>query len=100
MSSRHNRLELSKRARTDFIAILRYTGKTWGRAQLLEYRDMIHEALERIRQTPGIGHGSADLPATHRIYLVGSHVIIYRTQADTVSVARILHQRMSLPLHV
>ena len=89
-------LSLSAKARQDFIDILRYTGETWGQNQLIVYRDKIDEALQTIRRNPLLGHRRDDLPATHLIYPVGSHVIIYRTQADKIAVLRILHQRMSL----
>jgi toxin ParE1/3/4 len=91
MSSLKFRITLSRKARSDFIGILRYTGETWGRVQLLVYRDLLDKALETIRRNPEAGHGHDDLPVTLRIYVVGSHVIVYRVEA-TVSVARILHR--------
>lgn len=101
MSSRKPRLlKLSPRARQDFIDILRYTGETWGQNQLLVYRDNINDALQAISHNPQLGHQRADLPSTHLAYLVGSHIIVYRTGTDTVGVVRILHQRMSLIKHL
>ena len=93
-------LKLSPRARQDFIDILRYTGETWGQNQLLAYRDKINDALQAIGYNPQLGHRRDDLPATHLAYLVGAHVIIYRTDADSIGIVRILHQRMSLARHV
>jgi toxin ParE1/3/4 len=102
MSSRERprRVILSPKARQDFIDILRYTGETWGKGQLHIYRDKINDALQSNRQRPEAGHHRDDLPATHFAYLVGSHVIVYRTGGDTIGVVRILHQRMSLGRHV
>lgn len=100
MSSPELRLKLSPRARRDFAGILRYTGETWGKAQMLVYRDLVDKALETIRLNPDIGHEHEDLPQTHRIYPVGSHVIVYRAAKSIVSVVRILHQRMSLSRHL
>ena len=71
-------LYLSPKAEQDFIDILRYTGETWGESQLLAYRDKINDALQTISCNPQLGHRRDDLPATHMIYLVGSHIIIYR----------------------
>ena len=93
-------LKLAPKARQDFIDILRYTGETWGRAQLLTYRDKINEALQAISQNPQLGHRRNDLPTTHLAYLVGSHVIVYRVGADSLGIVRILHRRMSLPRHL
>ena len=101
MSSRKGlSLRLSPIARDDFIGILRYTGETWGHDQLVAYRDKLDGALQAIARNPALGHRRDDLPTTHQAYLVGSHVIVYRVEADSVGVVRILHQRMSLPRHV
>ena len=102
MSSHKTRtVKLSPKARQDFIDILRYTGETWGQAQLLTYRDKINAALQAIGENAQLGHHRADLPPTHFAYLVGSHVIVYRPDvADTIGVLRILHQRMSPQRHI
>ena len=97
MSSRSLAVRLSRKARQDFIDILRYTGETWGPIQLEVYRDKIDDALQAVGRNPEIGHKRADIPPTHRAYLVGTHVIVYRIEDQGIGVVRILHQRMSLP---
>jgi toxin ParE1/3/4 len=99
-SPKRHALKLSPKARQDFIDILRFTGETWGQGQLLTYRDKIHDALQAISRNPQLGHARADLPKTHWAYLVGSHVIVYRVDADHVGIVRILHQRMSMSEHI
>lgn len=47
---------LAPRARQDFIDILRYTGETWGQAQLLTYRNKINDALQALGGNPQLGH--------------------------------------------
>ena len=96
MSSPSRSLTLSPKARQDIIDILRYTGETWGQAQLLSYRGTLNDALTLLTQRPDVGHSSQDLPASHRLYVVGSHVIIYRPRATDVAIVRILHQRMQI----
>jgi toxin ParE1/3/4 len=93
-------LKLSPRARQDFIDILRFTGETWGQNQLLTYRDKINDALQAIGHNPQLGHRRDDLPGTHWAYLVGAHIIVYRSDTDSIGVVRILHQRMSLAMHL
>ena len=100
MSFPDYRLFFSPQALQDIAGILRYTGKNWGRNQLLIYRDKLDEAMKTIGHNPNLGHGSPELPKTHRLYYVGSHVVVYRTQGETISVVRVLHQRMSLVRHV
>lgn len=94
------RVSLSPKARQDFIDILRYTGENWGEHQLLAYRDKLSDALQAIARNPEVGHHREDLPSTHRAYLVGSHVIVYRIRADGVAAVRILHQRICLSKHL
>ena len=96
MSSPDFRLQISPQAQQDIDSILRYSGKTWGSRQLLIYRDKLDEAVKTIGHNPNLGHVTPELPQTHRIYFVGSHVVVYRTRDDVVSIARVLHQRMSL----
>jgi toxin ParE1/3/4 len=97
---RQRSILLSPRARQDFIDILRYTGETWGERQLRIYRDKLHDALQLIGRNPSMGRSSAELPETYRLYYVGSHVIIYRHQDMSISVVRILHQRMHPGSHL
>ena len=93
-------LRLFPIARDDFIGIPRCTGETSGHDQLVAYRDKLDGALPAIARNPALGHRRNDLPPTHQAYLVGPHVIVYRVEADSVGVVRILHQRMSLPRHL
>lgn len=93
-------LKLSPKARQDFVDILRYTGEAWGQNQLLIYRNKIDDALKVIGINPEIGLGRCDLPSTRLVYLVGSHIIVYRVNADSIGIVRILHQRMSVSRHV
>ncbi len=72
----------------------------WGGPQLLAYRDKLDLALQEIARNPQVGQLRDDLPATHRAFLVGVHIVIYRLDSEVVSIVRILHQRMSLPRHV
>ena len=92
-------LKLSPRARQDFIDILRYTGETWGERQLLNLSRQNQRRIAGASGNPELGHSRGDLPPTHRAYLVGSHIIVFRIIADNTGVIRILHQRMSLTKH-
>ncbi len=96
MSSPEHRLALSPKAEQDIENILCHTGETWGQAQLLAFRTTSPNVLATIRDNPAIGHTSDQLPETHRLFLVGSHVIVYRLRPQVIWIVRILHQRMSL----
>ncbi len=94
-------LRLSPRAQRDVVHILRYTAEHWGMQQLARYREKLETAFAAIQTNPDAGYRREDLPFTHRLYLVGSHVIVYREEASgELSVVRILHQRMMLSSHL
>jgi toxin ParE1/3/4 len=99
-SSPEYRLILSPKAQQDVEDILRYTREQWGEKQGAVYHDKLVGALEAIRSSPASGHASNDLPDTHRVYPIGSHVIVYRVKDDIIGVLRILHKRMSLLLNM
>jgi toxin ParE1/3/4 len=100
MSSPEYRLVLSANAEEDLESIIRCTGEQWGERQIEAYRGKLDAAFKALQTNPASGHSSADLPDTHRVYPVGSHIIVYRLKDDVIGVLRILHKRMSLPLHV
>lgn len=93
-------LILSPEAQDDLADILRYTSKRWGQDQLYSYRDRLDDALRSVSRNPQIGRRDPALPETHRLYFVGSHVMVYRTRNETIEVIRILHQRMSIARHI
>ena len=99
-SPRSYRLVLSPKAEQDIEDILRYTGTTWGEAQLLAYQHLLDEALRTLLNNPAAGLTSLDLSERYRLHLVGSDLIVDRVQEESIGVLRILHQRMSLALHV
>lgn len=91
------RIVLSRRARQDFVDILRFTRETWGPAQSYVYRDKIDAALRSLAAHPLVGRVAAEISDRHRIVAVGTHVIVYRVQGEDVVIVRMLHQRMRLP---
>jgi toxin ParE1/3/4 len=100
MSSPKYQLQVSPQAQQDIIDILRYTGEKWGQEQLLLYSNKLDTAIVMIGQHPEIGQRIPEISETHRLYLVGSHVVVYRIQNELVSISRLLHQRMSLTRHL
>lgn len=95
-------IRLSLRARQDLIALLRYTGETWGTKQLHAYQDKIDKALQTISREPLLGT-QLSAPASKQVqmrYPVGSHLIVYRIELAGIGVIRILHQRMQTRDHL
>lgn len=54
--------------------------------------DTIEAAIEKLAQTPGIGHlREALADRRHRFFLVYSYLIIYRSDSRPLPIIRILH---------
>jgi len=85
---------LSRKARQDFVDILRYTAEQWGKAQLDIYHRKIDAAIEKISRNPEIGALRNDLDQPYRTLPIGVHVIVYRQHPNRIRILRILHQRM------
>ena len=104
MSSRKpsqlKQLTVSPKARQDITDILRYTAERWGESQLLTYRNKIHTALHAIHNNPQLGQQRDELTPAHYSYFVGSHIIVYRINENSIGIVRILHQRMSMGKHI
>lgn len=100
MSPHELRLILSPRAEQDFSDILQYTLETWGEDQLLAYRAILDKALLTLIENPRIGAARPEISGEHRIFPVGSHIIIYRVSDVAILISRILHARMDVRRHL
>ncbi|MBX3070431.1 MAG: type II toxin-antitoxin system ParD family antitoxin [Thermomicrobiales bacterium] len=92
MSNR--RLRVSPEARQDIRHALRYTRDVWGKDQYIEYARRLKEAIELLRQFPGLGRTSNPHLSDIRMLPVGEHLVFYRYDGDTIEIARVLHNRM------
>ena len=100
MSRPDVQLILSPQAEDDFADILQYTLETRGEAQVHVYGAILDKALSTIQQYPQIGHKLHDISDIHRVFPAAHHLIIYRVGDHTVSVSRILHERMEIVRHI
>jgi toxin ParE1/3/4 len=87
-------LIVAPEAQMDIVGILQYTLETWGRSQADEYQSVIAGEFSAIRANPGIGHSRSDIPERYNAHQAGQHVIIFRVEAETVYVVRVLHGSM------
>lgn len=89
-------LFLTGPARKDFRDILSFTEQNWGSAQRIVYKSKIDKALKMILDNPQMGrkkHG-------HLFCRVERHHIFYDVKGVTITVLRILHQRMDVTRHL
>ena len=100
MSSNPNyTLHLSFPAELDYESIIQYTHETYGENQMHIYAKSLDKAFQNLIAMPRIGVKRNDIPIDCRALLVEHHVIIYKINANTIYILRILHQRMNFSLH-
>jgi toxin ParE1/3/4 len=103
------KVRLSAAARRDFGEIIRWTTKTFGKAQARRYGDTINRVLEQLVAGPELPTSRArpDLGPQVRVVAIArqgrraSHLLVYRSTAGSdLEVVRILHAAMDMARHV
>lgn len=87
---------LTPAAQRDLSKIWDFSEERWSSAQAEKYIREIQAALKRVAEEFDRGRRREDICAGYMSYAVGSHVIFYRQQENSLEVIRILHQRMDL----
>lgn len=90
---------LSPRAQRDVEDIWNYTAQRWSVDQAETYVRALQQALHRLSEEPSRARSCEDIRAGYFKYLVGSHVIFFRTNAGKIDVSRILHEQMDFGRH-
>ena len=88
--------ELKKLALKDINNIWPYTAEQWSNNQANKYYKLILNEIDSICKNPEIGRSIQEVKNHHRVKLVKSHLIVYKVQAETIYVDRILHQQMDI----
>lgn len=89
---RQNRL--TPAAVADLSSIWDFTEGRWDSRQAEIDVSEVRAAIERISADPERGRACDEIRDGYRRYSIGSHRIYYLTDAPTVDVIRILHQRV------
>jgi len=85
---------LVRLAESDLKSIVRYTMKTWGRAQTIRYRQGLQGCFQLLVDNPSIGRNCDSIHPGLRRFEHGKHVVFYLAQSDELLIVRILHQQM------
>lgn len=100
------RLFRSPLARRDIVEVLGRTRDRWGKAQALEYRDMIRDAPKAIAADPSCGKVRGVRPGilSYHIKQPGRnarHIVFYRmATTGAVEIVRLLHDSMDFDQHL
>lgn len=92
--------ELSRLALNDLENIWHYTAEHWSKEQANKYYREIFEVIESICNNPDKGQSIHEIKKGHRRMIIASHMIIYKSNSETIFIDRILHQKMSIEKHV
>lgn len=93
-------VSIADQVETDLDDIYTYSIENWGIKRAREYLMALRTAMYALRDPRRLGHKHADLPAQYRVYAVKSHFLVYKEDAQSITVLRILHQRMNIFEHV
>jgi toxin ParE1/3/4 len=91
---------LTQKAKNDLKNIARYTESEWGREQRNFYLKQIDESFQLLSETPDIGLNCDYIREGYRKYRTGRHFVFYRLVGDEIEIARVLHERMNVEVHL
>ena len=96
------KIRLSRKAIADIDGIWEYTVQTWSEDQAVVYYRQIYNAIQSLNSIPLFLEKKYDIVKPGVLgYRVGHHVIFYKRDKDgTISVDRILHERMDYQRHL
>ena len=96
------KIRLSRKAIADLDGIWEYTVQTWSEDQAVVYYRQIYNAIQSLDSLPLFLEKKYDIVKPGVLgYRVGHHVIFYKRDKDgTISVDRILHERMDYQRHL
>ena len=96
------KIRLSRKAIADLDGIWDYTVETWSEDQAVVYYRQIYTAIQGLNNIPVFLEKAYDI-IKHGLlgYKVGHHIIFYKKGKDgSISVDRILHERMDYQRHL
>jgi toxin ParE1/3/4 len=79
---------LSRRAKADIEAIIRYTDRHFGEEQTAEYIDGLFYSFELLTENPRMGR---EWDSDKRRYIYRNHYVYYRIEPVRVFVTHIRH---------
>jgi toxin ParE1/3/4 len=85
---------LTRQAKSDIKAIIRYTDENFGADQTEAYLAGLYDSFELLTANPKMGH---EWSANRRRYIYRMHAVYYRITASDILVTQIRHTAMSQP---
>jgi len=84
-------------AERDVWSILQYSLESWGQKQSDRYQQKLEKGFQTLSENPRIGREKENGFLGCRCFQVEQHIIFYKIDSNSVTVIRILHERMDVP---
>ena len=94
------RIELTPKAHEDLSRIWDYSAHQWGKAQAETYIRNIGQTIESLLSSCNASQNVDFIRTGYRRIQSGSHVIFFKYASETITVIRILHQKMDIEKHL
>ena len=96
------KIRLSRKAIADLDGIWVYTAQTWSEEQAVIYYRQIYGAIQGLNNLPVFLEKRYDVIKSGLWgFKVGHHIIFYKKGNNgSISVDRILHEKMDFPRHI
>jgi toxin ParE1/3/4 len=86
---------ISMRARQDIEDVWLHSARTWSVGQAERYVRALAATFDLICHTPELGPAHRQFVPPVRIHRHGSHLIVYRIEAGTILIDRVLHTKQN-----
>ena len=93
-------VRLSEDADRDLDAIFDYGAAQWGIGRAATYLAMFDDQFSRLAEFPFLGTLRPDISTGIRSLSLGSHILYFRSEAEILMIARVLHARMAPAKHL
>lgn len=93
-------LALTRRALSDIDEIERYSAEQWGRKVAAQYLKSIEQALDLLREQPGLLRTKPEVSDHLAFYRVKQHFLVCALEGENVYVLTVVHGSMDLPERV
>ena len=87
------KLRITLEARADLVDIHTHGVRQFGEAQAERYQRGFIEAFRALTEFPLVNRERPELGPGRRTQMVGSHIVFYRIEEDTVVIIRVRHGR-------
>lgn len=87
-------------AETDLSDIWRYGADNWGIEQADRYTDGLFAIFDLLAYFPEMARERSEFTPALRIHPSGVHLVIYRTDGQSIEIIRILHAHQNLTAYL